>query len=103
MQYDFPAPAEVRGVEVYWFDDTGRGQCRVPASWRVMAKVGGTWREIENPSHYGAEPDRYNTCTFTPILAEALRLEITSQSGFAGGIHTWRLHDEPRESATAAD
>lgn len=103
VQYDFPAPAEVRGVEVYWFDDTGRGQCRVPASWRVMAKVGGTWREVENPSHYGAEPDRYNTCTFTPILAEALRLEITSQSGFAGGIHEWRIHDEPRGAATAAD
>ena len=26
--------------QVYWFDDTGRGQVRVPASWRVLYKDG---------------------------------------------------------------
>ena len=30
VQYDFASPGEVRAVEVYWFDDTGNGECRVP-------------------------------------------------------------------------
>src|SRR5690606_33139376 len=31
----FPTPRPVSLVEVYWFDDTGTGQCRVPTAWRV--------------------------------------------------------------------
>jgi len=26
----------VKACEVYWFDDTGRGQCRVPESWKLL-------------------------------------------------------------------
>ena len=31
VQYDFAKPTTVSTVSVYWFDDTGRGGCRVPA------------------------------------------------------------------------
>ena len=24
-------------MDVYWFDDTGRGQCRVPESWDLLS------------------------------------------------------------------
>ena len=34
VEYAFAKPATVSEGEVYWFDDTGRGQVRVPASWR---------------------------------------------------------------------
>ncbi|MCX7048198.1 MAG: glycoside hydrolase family 127 protein, partial [Candidatus Sumerlaeota bacterium] len=30
VQYDFKEKTKVSAVEVYWFDDTGRGQCRAP-------------------------------------------------------------------------
>lgn len=94
VQYNFARPTMVRGVEVYWFDDTGHGVCRVPAAWRVLAKVDGQWKPVENPSGYGTQRDQYNVCTFAPVRAEGLRLEIESQEGFAGGIHEWRVHGE---------
>src|SRR5690606_23096791 len=30
VQFELPAPTRVKGIEVYWFDDTGIGECRVP-------------------------------------------------------------------------
>jgi len=37
---DFDTAVDVRACEVYWFDDTGSGQCRVPASWRILYRAG---------------------------------------------------------------
>ncbi|MCH7871779.1 MAG: glycoside hydrolase family 127 protein, partial [Planctomycetes bacterium] len=39
-RYDFKRPTRVSRVEVYWFDDTGRGQCRLPKSWRLLYRDG---------------------------------------------------------------
>jgi hypothetical protein len=91
VQYDFPEPALVHGVEVSWFDDTGRGECRVPASWRVLARIAGEWREVDAPSGYATDRDRACRTTFAPVRAEGLRLEIESQPGAAGGLHEWRV------------
>jgi len=44
VQYVFPKPMKVTAVEVYWLDDTGRGHCRVPQSWRLLYRDGGAWR-----------------------------------------------------------
>ena len=41
IEYAFDAPVRVSEASVYWFDDTGGGGCRVPASWRVLYKSGG--------------------------------------------------------------
>ena len=34
VQYDFSQTKEVSSVEVYWFDDTGKRDCRVPKRCR---------------------------------------------------------------------
>lgn len=91
VQYDFTAPTAVRGVDVYWFDDTGVGECRVPKSCRLLAKVGGSWRDIAGSAAVGVSPDRYNRVEFAPLTADGLRLEIDSQPGWAGGIHEWHV------------
>lgn len=91
VQYEFDQPTEVAGVEVYWFDDTGRGECRLPESWRLLAEVGGQWQEVGHPSSYGVEGDRYNRCTFDAVAANGLRLVVQSRDGWAGGIHEWRV------------
>ena len=67
-----PRRRAFRGVEVYWFDDTGSGQVRVPASWRVMYKVGDTWMPVETPTPYGVAKDAYNAVTFTPVTTSGL-------------------------------
>ena len=67
VEYVFEKPATVSQVEVYWFDDTGRGEVRVPQSWRVLYKDGDEWKPVENTGPYGAEKDRYNKNAFRPV------------------------------------
>jgi hypothetical protein len=95
VQYDFAAPAKVGGVEVYWFDDTGVGQCRVPQSWRLLAKTGGKWEPVAGSSEFGVAKDRFNRVTFTPVTAEGLRIEVELQPKVSGGILEWRVIPAP--------
>lgn len=91
IQYDFESPGEVSIVEVYWFDDTGRGECRPPESWKIMYKSGDRWRRVYTTDAYGVEKDQYNRIVFETVKTTALRLEIQSRPDFAGGIHEWRV------------
>jgi len=91
VEFAFPEPTAVRGVEVYWFDDTGRGECRLPASWTVKVKAGGTWREPAGIEGLGCEKDRFNRTTFARVTAEGVRIEIQGPETFAVGIHEVRL------------
>ena len=61
-------------VEVYWFDDAG--ECRVPASWRLLYQDDGSWKPVETIGPYGVEEDRYNKITFEPVTTSGLRLEV---------------------------
>ncbi len=91
VQFDFKAPAEISQVSVYWFDDTGRGECRIPASWKLFYKSGDEWKPVENKTDYGIEKDKYNIVTFKQVKAEGIRLEIQSQEKWAGGIHELKI------------
>jgi DUF1680 family protein len=92
LQYDFPAPARVQAVQVYWFDESAnKAACRVPASWKLLAKVGGQWIPVTNPSGYGVEANRYNQTQFNPIEVEALRIEGQSQPTWSTGVLKWKV------------
>jgi uncharacterized protein len=92
LQYDFPAPAEVKAVQVYWFDETAtKAACRVPASWKLLVKVNSQWQEVEQPSSYAVARDQYNTTTFNPVKAEGLRIEAVAQKGFSSGVLEWKV------------
>jgi DUF1680 family protein len=91
VQYDFRQPEEVSMVEIYWFDDTGIGECRVPQSWRILYQLGNDWKPVYTTDGYGTEKDRYNRVVFETVRTAAIRLEIQSQPDFAGGIHEWRI------------
>jgi hypothetical protein len=91
VQYDFARPREVSSAEVYWFDDTGRGGCRVPESWRLLARDGDAWKPVGGASGYGVAKDRFNRVTFWPVRTTALRLEVKLHDGFSGGILEWRV------------
>src|SRR5204862_938520 len=75
IEYAFAAPATVSEAQVYWFDDTGRGEVRVPKTWRVLYRDGNDWIPVEGPSSYGVDRDRYNAVRFTPVTTSGLRLE----------------------------
>jgi hypothetical protein len=92
VQYDFDKPCEVSQVEIYWFDDTGRGACRLPASWKLLHRKDGKWVEVDEPSSYGCEGDQYNATRFTPVTTDGLRIEIQLQQNWAAGVHEWRVN-----------
>jgi hypothetical protein len=94
VQYDFARPAKVSAVEVYWFDDTGKGSCRTPKSWQLLANVGGQWKPVEGASPCGVEKNKYNKVTFPPVEAAGLRIEVELQPNFSGGILEWKVTGE---------
>jgi DUF1680 family protein len=91
VEYAFARPTTVSEVEVYWFDDTGRGQVRVPASWRVLYKDGADWKPVAAQGPYGVEKDRFNRVTFDPVTTSGLRLEVTLQPEWSAGIQEWKV------------
>jgi hypothetical protein len=91
VEYAFEKPATVSETEVYWFDDTGRGECRTPASWRLLYKDGETWRPVETAEPYGVEKDRFNKLVFKPVATTGLRIEVTMQQTWSAGIQEWKV------------
>lgn len=91
VQYDFKQPSIVSEVEVYWFDDTGRGECRVPASWKVFYRSGNEWMPVKAHEPYGTEKDQYNRVRFDWVKTSALKLEIQSQEKYSAGVLEWKV------------
>ncbi|MCC7389566.1 MAG: glycoside hydrolase family 127 protein [Phycisphaerales bacterium] len=77
---------EVSGVRVYFFDDTGKGQCRVPASWRVVYRDGGGWKPVEAGGGYVVRKDGYSEVRFSPVKTDSVRVEVELQEGYSGGV-----------------
>ncbi len=90
-EYAFPRPAAVSEVEVYWFDDTGEGEVRVPASWRILHRDGAAWTPVEALGPYGVEKDRYNKVRFRSVTTSGLRLELTMQPKWSAGLQEWKV------------
>jgi uncharacterized protein len=91
VEYAFDKPATLVESSVYWFDDTGHGEVRVPASWRILYRDGEEWKPVENGSPYATEKGKHNTMTFKPVSTTALRLEVTMQPNWSAGIEEWRV------------
>ena len=91
VQYDFAKPKRVSGVSVYWFDDTGAGRCRVPASWKVLYRDGDQWKDLANAKAGAVVADRFNDMTFDPVETTGLRLEVQLRADFSGGILEWKV------------
>jgi hypothetical protein len=86
VQYDFGKKRKVSSVEVYWFDDTGAGSCRVPQSWQVLFQEGNLWTPVQNQTGYPIARDTYNRVAFKPVTTTSLRIEVKLQPDFSGGI-----------------
>jgi hypothetical protein len=91
VEYYFDKPRKVSAIEIYWFDDTGTGSCRVPQSWRVLCKQGGNWKPVEGASGYETKADTFNRAVFTPTEALGLRIEAQLRPDFSGGILSLKI------------
>jgi DUF1680 family protein len=91
VEYAFAKPTTVSEASVYWFDDTGRGEVRVPASWRLLYKDGTDWKPVATSGAYGVAKDQFNKVSFTPVTTSGLRLEVTMQPQFSAGLQEWQV------------
>lgn len=91
VQYDFPAPKMISSSEVYWFDDAGQGQCRVPQSWQLLYQSGNAWRPVPVAGNFPVKKDAWNQVKFPAIETTRLRLEVQLQPGFSGGVLEWKV------------
>ena len=91
VQYNFQKPRNLSWSDVYWFDDTGQGQCRIPASWRLLVKQDGEWKPVQGVDNYSTKKDQFNKVTFEPVTTKSVRLEVELKREYSGGILEWRV------------
>jgi DUF1680 family protein len=90
VEYAFSAQTTFQEADLYWFDDTGVGECRAPLSWKLLYKdVFGHWLPVETSETFGTALDRFNIVHFKPITTTALRLEVQLQPTWSAGIQQW--------------
>jgi DUF1680 family protein len=90
-QYTWAHPQAIAGVRVYWFDDTGRGACRLPVSWHVEYLEGTAWRPVAALGEYPIAMDRWCEARFAPVISTALRLCVRLPPEWAAGVHEWAV------------
>lgn len=90
LQYDFPKARKVSGSSIYWFDDTGKGECRIPQSWKMFYKDGEAWKPVQAAT-FGTAKDAFNTVQFPSVTTTALRIEVQLQPEKSGGVLEWNV------------
>ena len=91
VRYEFAGEETVQKAEVYWFDDTGTGECRIPVSWRILYYDGEEWVPVENLTAYEIRKDGFNVVRFRPVKTAAMKLEVHLAEGFSAGLYTWNV------------
>ncbi|HUT11937.1 MAG TPA: hypothetical protein VMY42_15660, partial [Thermoguttaceae bacterium] len=87
VQFEWDQQHEISSVKVYWFDDTGRGACHLPESWRVLyRKADGQFEPVASRGAYGTEKDTFNKVEFDPVKTSAIKLEIVLPKQWSAGI-----------------
>jgi DUF1680 family protein len=94
LQYDFAKPVAVKACTVSWFDDTGRGECRVPASWRLAYRTAdGKWEPVAGVAEYPVAKGKPVEVAFAPVTTSALRLEVQLPPKFSSGVYEWAVSE----------
>lgn len=91
VQMNFDAAREVSRTSVYWFDDRGIDDARVPKYWRLYYLSDDRWEPVKEWGPYGVEVDAFNTVRFEPVTTTGLRIEAQLRLGQSGGILEWTI------------
>jgi hypothetical protein len=86
IEWTLESRQTISGFQVYWFDDSGTGQCRIPAAWKILTLQNNQWLPVSNPQCDPVAPNHPNTTRFDPVTTTALRIEVQLQPNFSGGI-----------------
>jgi len=87
LQFEWDKKHPASGVKIYWFDDSGGGQCKLPKSWKALYRDdGGSWQEVKNSTPYSVEIDKLNEVKFEAVTTDAIKLEIELQKDWSAGV-----------------
>ena len=92
VAYKFEANRTFQSCRVYWFDDTGNGECRIPQSWRVQVKIEDRWVDVEPIEPYTTLKDKWSTVKFKPVAGTEIRIVAKLRDNFSGGILEWEVN-----------
>lgn len=83
----------VDSSRIFWFDDTGVGECRIPKAYRIEAWRRNEWVPVtlQNGQKYGTKLDSWNEIKFDPVRTTKLRLVIDQQDKWSSGVHEWQI------------
>lgn len=94
VEYRWKEPVTVGSSRIYWFDDTGRGECRLPVEWRIEAWRDGAWKPVDvEGGKWPIRADTWCEVRFRPVKTDRLRLVVLQQDGWASGVHEWVVED----------
>ena len=93
VQYTFDKQVEIGSSRVYWFDDTGHGECRIPKAWKLEYESESGWKPVEllGRERFGLALNNWNEIHFHPITAKAFRLVVDQQDKWSSGVHEWQI------------
>lgn len=97
LQYTWPQPVRLNGSSVYWFDDTGSGECRIPAGWKLEYFVEEQWKPVEIKGIYPVAVDQWCTVLFPPLTTTKLRMTISMQPEWSAGVYEWKVEEAVEE------
>jgi hypothetical protein len=87
LQFEWDQKHEISSVKVYWFDDTGRGECHLPRAWKVLYRnAEGNWKPVRNDTPYLTKKDTFNKVSFEPVKANGIKIEIVLQDRWSAGV-----------------
>ena len=91
VEYTWTKPQTIKGTKLYWFDDTGFGECRPPAKWEIQYLDGETWKSVPTKDAYAITLDKWIEINFPPVKTTSLRLVMKLQPNWSVGIHEWQV------------
>ncbi|WP_420594207.1 MGH1-like glycoside hydrolase domain-containing protein [Deinococcus sp.] len=88
LEVDFGAATTVNQIKLAFYDDTGTGSIRTPASYQVQYLDGGTWRDVGGQQRTPANPasNEVNVINFASVTINRVRAVMTKAGGFASGV-----------------
>jgi hypothetical protein len=87
LQFEWDVKHEISSVKVYWFDDTGRGECHLPKSWKVLYRdTEGNFKTVDNTTPYLTKKDTFNKVIFKPVKTNGIKIEIILQDKLSAGV-----------------
>jgi uncharacterized protein len=89
IEYDFEKPEIVSKTKVYWFDDGPEGGCRIPDSWEILYLNGNIWESVSSKSAYTVTRNGWDSLSFSPVRASAIKIKIKLNKNYSSGIYEW--------------